>query len=59
MSQHIGMPAVPVVNEGDSIVKGQLLATVPEEKLGSEIHSSINGKIINIVDGEITIGCID
>lgn len=59
MSQHIGMPALALVKVDDSVVEGQLIASIPEEKLGSEIHSSINGKIISITDGQITIECMD
>ena len=51
LSQHIGMPASPIVNVGDSVVKGQLIATVPMDKVGANIHSSING-IVETVDTE-------
>jgi biotin carboxyl carrier protein len=48
LSQHIGAPATPVVKEGDSVVKGQVVAST-KDKLGADIHASIDGKV-----GEIT-----
>ncbi len=51
LSQHIGMPASPIVNVGDSVIKGQLIATVPMDKVGANIHSSIDG-IVETVDTE-------
>lgn len=51
LSQHIGMPASPTVNVGDSVTKGQLIATVPMDKVGANIHSSIDG-IVETVDSE-------
>ena len=59
LSQHIGMPAGPVVKTGDMVEAGQIIARIPEGKLGSEIHSSIRGKIISVDNGEIIIEKID
>ena len=42
--QHIGKPATPIVNEGEKINRGQLIA-VPNG-LGANIHSSVQG-IVN------------
>jgi Na+-translocating ferredoxin:NAD+ oxidoreductase RnfC subunit len=50
LSQHIGVPAVPVVKAGDSVKKGDLIAEVPEGKLGARIHASIGGIIKTIND---------
>jgi len=58
LRQHIGMPAVPSVKKGDIVEIGQVIASIPEGKLGSEIHSSIKGEIISIDNGEIIIGNI-
>lgn len=48
LSQHIGAPATPAVKEGDSVVKGQVIASTGD-KLGADIHASIDGVV-----GEIT-----
>ena len=51
LRQHIGMPAEAVVKVGDSVSEGQIIAAVPMDKVGANIHSSING-IVESVDTE-------
>lgn len=48
LSQHMGSPAVPVVKEGDSVAKGQLVAGIEEGKLGAAVHASISGLVTKI-----------
>lgn len=45
VSQHIGAPSVPLVNVGDHVVKGQLIAQIPEGAMGANIHASIDGVV--------------
>ena len=45
LSQHIGAPAVPVVSEGSTVRRGDLVADIPEGKPGARIHSSIDGTV--------------
>jgi len=45
LSQHVGAPSVPVVSEGSSVRRGDLVADIPEGKLGAAIHSSIDGTV--------------
>ncbi len=45
LSQHAGIPAESVVKVGDSVKTGDLIADIPEGKLGAKIHSSISGKV--------------
>jgi len=45
LSQHVGAPAVPVVSEGSAVKRGDLVADIPEGKLGAAIHSSIDGTV--------------
>lgn len=47
LSQHIGVPAVPVVAPGDSVRAGQLIAE-PAEGLSVAIHSSIDGTVTEV-----------
>jgi Na+-translocating ferredoxin:NAD+ oxidoreductase RnfC subunit len=49
-SQHIGKPGEPVVNIGEEVKKGDLIAKIPEGALGANIHASIDGIIENISD---------
>ena len=53
--QHVGTPAKPIVSVGDNVVKGQLIGIIQENSLGANIHSSINGVVIDVNDNYITI----
>ena len=55
LSQHVGTPAVPVVGEGDAVTEGMVIAGIPEEKLGANIHASISGKVKQVSDKYIII----
>jgi Na+-translocating ferredoxin:NAD+ oxidoreductase RnfC subunit len=55
LCQHIGVPSIPAVKVGARIKKGELIADIPENKLGAKIHSSIDGKIVAISDSQIHI----
>ncbi len=55
LSQHIGMPATATVKVGDSVKKGSVIATVPDDKLGVAIHSSIDGVVKDINNKYIII----
>jgi len=43
--QHAGEAAVPVVEAGTKVKKGQVVARVADGKLGAHVHSSIDGKV--------------
>lgn len=47
VSQHIGAPGVPIVNVGDMVKKGQLIAKA-EAPITSYIHASTSGKVTDI-----------
>ena len=47
LSQHIGAPAVPIVQKGDKVKTGQLLAS-NEGFISTNIHSSVSGKVVKI-----------
>ena len=53
--QHVGAPAVPLVQVGDYVKAGQLIGTIPEGNLGAAIHASISGMVVEIQDTFITI----
>lgn len=49
LSQHIGAPAKPVVKVGDKVVKGDLIAVIPEgAAVGANLHASISGNIVTV-----------
>ncbi len=56
LSQHVGIPAEPVVKVGDSVKTGGLIADIPEGKLGAKIHSSISGKIKQLNSEYVLVG---
>lgn len=43
--QHTGAPAIPVVRPGDRVEVGDLIAEIPEGKLGARVHASIPGSV--------------
>ncbi len=45
LTQHVGAPSEPVVKVGDGVSRGDLIADIPEEKLGAKVHSSISGEV--------------
>ena len=55
VGQHIGAPAVPCVNVGDTVARGDVIAQPAEGKLGACIHASISGTVKAIADGCISI----
>ncbi|MDZ7371038.1 MAG: 4Fe-4S dicluster domain-containing protein [candidate division KSB1 bacterium] len=55
LKQHVGVPAEPVVQPGERVRRGQFVARIPEEKLGANLHASIDGKIIAVTNHEIVI----
>ena len=54
LNQHIGPPAIAVVKKGDKVEKGQLVGTT-EGKLGSDVHSSIDGTVTHVTDTYVII----
>ncbi len=53
--QHTGAPAIPTVRVGDAVQAGDLIAEVPEGKLGAPVHASISGQVIKVDEHEIRI----
>jgi electron transport complex protein RnfC len=47
--QHIGAPAEPIVQKGDIVKKGQLIAK-SDAFVSSYIHASISGKVVEIAE---------
>ncbi|MBN1117042.1 MAG: electron transport complex subunit RsxC [Bacteroidales bacterium] len=47
LGQHLGVPAKPLVNKGDDVKVGQLIAA-SEGFVSANIHSSVSGKVLKI-----------
>lgn len=57
LKQHIGASAIPIVNTGDVVKSGDLLAKIPEKSLGANIHCPLDGKVKEVTDNKIIIVC--
>ena len=55
LRQHVGIPAVPVVATGQPVEAGDLVAAVPEGKLGANVHASMSGQVVAVSDSQIEI----
>ena len=55
LKQHVGVPSQPIVKVGDQVNEGDLVAEIPEGKLGARIHSSIEGRVTYIDNEKIII----
>ena len=55
LSQHIGKVPTPVVNVGDTVKKGDVIADLSIDDMGAIIHASIDGKVTEITNKDITI----
>lgn len=49
LAQHIGAPCAPVVKVGETVKRGQLIATT-EAFMHADIHASTSGKVVKIED---------
>lgn len=55
LSQHIGAPATPQVSVGDKVSVGDRIASVDADKMGANLHASINGKVVAVTDDRIIL----
>jgi Na+-translocating ferredoxin:NAD+ oxidoreductase RnfC subunit len=55
LKQHIGEPCKPEIKEGEKISCGDLIASVPNGKLGANVHASISGKVEKVTNKHIKI----
>lgn len=55
LGQGIGAPSVPVVQEGDPVKVGSLLAEAPKDGLGCPVHASIEGRVARVTEKYIMV----
>ena len=53
LRQHVGAPSRPLVKEGDSVLRGQMIAEL--NGLGANIHASVAGTVVSVDDARISI----
>lgn len=55
LKQHIGSPSKPIVQEGDKVLRGQLIAEAPKDQLGANVFSSVSGVVEEVTEQQIRI----
>ena len=55
LKQHLGEQVVPVVVNGDSVNRGQLVAFQREGALGANLYSSVKGVVTEVTEQSIFI----
>lgn len=55
LKQHVGAPCEPVVEKGDKVKRGQLIAKKADGALGSPIYSSVCGRVQSVNENQISI----
>ncbi len=55
LRQHIGAPSLPVVEEGDIMRQGDLIADIPDGNIGAKYHASVSGRVRRIYGDAIVI----
>ena len=55
LHQSIGAPSVPVVDVGDEVKRGQMIAEEPIGKLGCPMYASVTGRVTAVTAEAITI----
>jgi Na+-translocating ferredoxin:NAD+ oxidoreductase RnfC subunit len=53
LQQHLGQPALPAVQTGAKVKKGDLIGEIPEGALGARVHASIDGVVESVGDNII------
>lgn len=52
LKQHLGEQVVPVVVDGDSVNRGQLVAFQRENTLGANLYSSVKGVVTKVTESK-------
>ncbi len=55
LAAHLGNPSMPLVQVGEKVNKGQLIACGSKKKISCQIHSSLEGLVSRMTETEIVI----
>jgi len=58
LKQHSGAPALPIVQAGDIVARGDLIARIPDGLISANIHASISGRVNAVTAESINIESI-
>lgn len=48
LKQGLGVPSEPVVKVGTAVARGELIAKIPDGKLGANLHAPIDGVVVSV-----------
>ncbi len=54
LSQHVGIPSVPLVQAGDEVEAGQMIAKAAQG-ISAALHSPVKGKVLSVTDSYIEV----
>lgn len=55
LDQHIGAPALPVVDKGAHVDQGDLVGEIPDNSLGARVHTGISGIVTRVAEQAVVI----
>lgn len=55
LDQNVGAPSEPVVTKGGKVKKGDVVAEIPQGKLGARVHASIAGTVADVTAKSVVI----
>jgi Na+-translocating ferredoxin:NAD+ oxidoreductase RnfC subunit len=55
LKQHTGVSSRPVVKTGEAVVRGALIASIPDGKLGANLHASVDGTVQEVTEKYIRV----
>ena len=59
LKQNIGNKNIAIVRKNDEVLKGTLIGTYAKEGISSNVHASVDGKVIEVTDDYIDIESFD
>ena len=54
LSQHVGKPSVPLVQAGDLVTAGQMVAKA-DDGISASLHTPVSGRVTAVTEKAITV----
>lgn len=55
MKQHVGVPAVPIVKEGQKLLKGDVVGDAAQDAVSARVHASIDGTVESVSKDAVVV----